>query len=730
MSRSEVGGQIKTRVDALIKLIETREQISAPDAAQELGVGQETIESWARFLEKTGDVKIVYKGLTPTFVKADKPVQKPTTETQEGHESRENPWHEFSRMIGSHISQISEAIGSRAYEKVKPAVQALKEQLRTIKHHLEAASLEAKDREALEQSIERVENRISTVENNASANRSVKLKRETRQLTKEIETLTTHLSTLSAPIDIESETVEPDTSFEERIERLESSAREAVEKGDLENAELIYAQIRELYEETLPKQYEQMRSTLKDHIYSLKKDITFATDEHEKRALAQTLAHIGEQLTAYEQTIATEEWDALETIENDIVESYNRLPAGLEDEKKRVEDRFGSLLISAAQERRTHLNDQLRTITDRIRTLRDSFNASLQNNAFDSAYEAYNSIRALFEQVPAQLVVERIELQSELLDDFRRLSNAFKERFIAKNEKHIETCTHLIEAIKRGIETANIQEAQSAYDQALAELSHIDHNYFEQRSRLQYDLMRAHKDLLDHGAQRSEQAFEETVARFQQKLQDGRSHLLEGATELAERIYLELLEMYRTLPSGHEDRKRALREQIFDYYKTITTSSEQPPVSLDEILERLVSIHHALNAGDPTVLTNDLTRIEQLIDALPDEVRKQNPMLDRELLRLVHLRRIYDGITESNASIDRGEDDGIASFIEESESWLESHNVSAAAVSMMLRALASRMRTRNARVPIPQAPRAQETKEEHVADLKTRIDSIRSLLKE
>ena len=736
MSDSEVGGQIKTRVDELIRLIETREQISAPDAARELGVEQETVESWARFLEKTGDIKIVYKGLTPTFQRA-----KEVVHTKEPEQHHENPWHALSDAVSSHLSNISDAIGAKAYEKVKPAVQALKEQVATVRSRLESTSLEAKDRQALEQSIERVESRIETVENNASANRSVKLKRETKQLTKEITKLTSHLSTLNASTTDESpvetdleEEFEEDTSFEDRITELESQARAAVEAGDLEKAESVYAQIRELYEETLPKQYEQMRTTLKDHIYSLKKDITFASGEYEKRMLTERIQRINERLEAYEQAITTDSWSELEAIEQDIVDSYNRLPTGLEDEKKRIEGTLGALIITAAKRRRTQLNDQLKELSAQIEEMRGQMNAALASNDFGSAYQAYNAIRERFERIPQELVVERIESQASVLDDYKRLSAVFKERFIAKNEKHIEACTHLIEAVKRGIREARISDAQESYEQALAELNLIDHNYFEQRSRLQYDLMRAHSDLLEHGSQTTQNTFETIVAQFQKKLHDGHTHVSHGEIELAEHIYLELLEMYRTLPSGHDERKQALREQIFDYYKEITApSTDEAPVSLDEILERLVAIHHALNSGDPTVLTTEVRRVEQLIDPLPDQVRKQNPMLDRELLRLVHLRRIYEGILNANARLDQGDGTGIARFIAESEGWIDSENVSAKAVTIMIRALASRLSTQNTRgVQAPQERPLQpdESDDMEVADLNTRINSIRSLLKD
>ena len=737
VSQSEIKGQIKTRVDELIKLIEARPMISAPDAAKELGVQQDMIESWARFLEKTGDIKIAYKGLTPTFETVVKETKKPVEEPSH----HDNPWHAISTKLSSHLAQISEAIGSKAYEKVKPAVLALKEQVDGLKERLKSSSVEEEDRKALEASIERVSTRIENVEKNASSSRSLRLKGETKRLTKELDELTSKLTTIKlpepAPQPVEEPILEPiepeidevDSSFDDTIKNLESQARAAVERGDLKAAEAVYARIEELYEETLPKQYAQMRSTLKDHIYTLKKDITFASDDFEKRRVHDVLDHITTSIEAFGSSVTNNDWSAAEKLENDIVELYNSLPRGFEVEKQAIEEKFGQLIMRAAEKRRTVLNEALTRLSKEIDVIRHELAENLNASNISGAYDAYRRIKERFDTVPSQLVIERIDLQVAMLEDFKRLALTFKERFIAKNESHIESCTHSIEDAKNALKASDLEAAHAAYAQARSELASIDHNYFEQRSRIHYDLMRVHKDLLDANANDTESNFESLVSEFQAKLQDGRSHLADHEPELAERIYLDLLEMYRSLPRGHEERKKAIREQIFDYYKELTTDTkDEEPVSLNEILERLVTIHHALNSGDPTVLASDLNRIEQLIDTLPDRIRKHNPMLDRELLRLVHLKRIYEGILEANSAIDRGEQTSrYAEFIDESERWIESENVSAAAIIMLLRSLKKRLVPRE----LPrEAPQPAPKQPSHVADLKTRIDSIKSFLNE
>ena len=716
VAASGVGGRISTRVDELIKLISAQPQISSSDAAKKLNVGQEMIESWARFLEKAGDIKIVYRGLTPTYVVMNERHDEPEDDAPKAPKRR-NTFKELQAAIQGQTSAIMEAVKQKSYDGIKPAVEAVRTQLERIKKRLEESSVEAKDREALSAALEKVSTRVDSIESGASAKSFFKLKSDARHLSREVTALGKQIpeeppEPEPAPQEPEraqnvdgdsgashSEGAEkqdgPERSFETRIEELEQQVREAVASGRVDRAESLNAELEQLYEQTLPQRYEQMRSHLKNQIYTIRKDIAFASDESAKRTFEEQHARLVDLIGRYEQAMQTQDWTGLEDLERSIVEIYNALPIGFEDQKKGLEERFGALIVEAAKRRRSALTEETERLHVSMDAIKKELEADIEKGDFTAAQQAYRQLKSLLDDVPAQLVIERIEMQSDLLSEFDRLTKAFKERFIARNESRIERCTHLIEAIKKALRDGDGSAASADYESALGELAHIDHNYFEQRSRLQYDLMRVHKDLLDLRSQDADSRFEQLASAFQQTLADGRNYIVHGEAQLAEQVYLKLLDLYRQLPTGREERKKAFKDQIFDYYKglmTMDTSGSRQEVDIDDILERLVNIHHALNAGDPSALGSDLTRIEQLVEALPDEYRKRNPSLDRELIRLVHLRRIYDRILAASQALDRGErQPQLGAFIEQSEAWLEREAVSASSILMMLRVLKARI---------------------------------------
>lgn len=805
MAGSEVGGRISTRVDELIKLIVARPQISSADAAKQLNVDQEMVESWARFLEKAGDIRIAYRGLTPTFIAVKQQPAgqaEPTEPHREKSKKTQTTIGELHRAIQEQVSAITQAISHKTYEGIKPSIEAVRGQLERIRKRIEAASVEAKDKKAISAALDKVSSRIDSIEQGASKQSFFKLKSDARHLSREVKSLGKQLPESPVAPPAPPETSEPtskkaksasepgpaaqdasdDAGIEGRIDELERQVREAVESGDVDRAETLYAELQRLYDRTLPQRYEQIRSHLKNQIYTIRKDIAFASDESTRRAFERQHAQLVELIERYERAMGEQDWNALEDLERGIVETYNALPIGFEDEKKRLEERFGALIVEAAKQRRSGLTERIDKLHQTMSQTEQAMNDAIGKGDFTSAQQAYRQLRSLIDEVPSQLVIERIDMQTELLSQFERLTSAFKERFIATNESRIERCTHLIESIKTAMHEGRLDDAGTDYEHALSELELVDHNYFEQRSRLQYDLMRAHKDLLDLKAHNAESRFEQLAGSFQQILTDGRNYIVHGETELAESIYLKLLDLYRRLPSGHEERKKALKDQIFDYYKslmTMDTTGEVPDEDIDRILERLVAIHHALNTGDPSGLGADLTRVEQLVDALPDSFRKRNPALDRELTRLVHLRRIYDGIIRYSAALDQGmPSSDVASFIETSEAWLEHESVSASSLLMMLRVLRSRYesliaarrgpaatppqaqprpparaeRTRRTRPARSASPEKQQTKaglahpartepapeaeatvpgtDHPISDIASRIDTIKSLLKE
>ncbi|MEK6837857.1 MAG: hypothetical protein AABX69_04340, partial [Nanoarchaeota archaeon] len=68
--------EIRTGADKLLELVRSSKEIAVTEAAKQLGVPLQTIESWVNFLEEDGQLIMKYKFTTPYVSVPDAPKSK------------------------------------------------------------------------------------------------------------------------------------------------------------------------------------------------------------------------------------------------------------------------------------------------------------------------------------------------------------------------------------------------------------------------------------------------------------------------------------------------------------------------------------------------------------------------------------------------------------------------------------------------------------------------------
>jgi len=149
---------ISTGVDNLIRLIHDRGRVELASAVKELGLQQETVESWAHVLEEEGIIKIEYKltkaylvWVQPTKQQIDSKAQSLSSEKTQVVENIKDTLHKVQDakgemiVLGNNFKEI--------YKNLDPRTSKLPERLQELK----------KSEAALDSIYEKYANRISKI---------------------------------------------------------------------------------------------------------------------------------------------------------------------------------------------------------------------------------------------------------------------------------------------------------------------------------------------------------------------------------------------------------------------------------------------------------------------------------------------------------------------------------------------------------------------------------------
>ncbi len=615
---------VHTDVDLLIELVKQRGEITVEEAADALNLPIKTVEGLADYLDEEGIIFIKYK-LTTEYLCSQSEgggQQKVAQET----ERLEDKFVRLDRDFSNGLKYISGGDFSKAHEFYK----TIHADITTIHKELKT---DAKDMPALDNM-----NFLVRLEN--------------------VEHLLDHVYSLI------------EKNEEQRVvaafQRIDSEVKS------------IFEDLRVIYEKTTkrslqqPEKDSQVRDALLARLRETTDEGSSPPDptlvQQEEPAAAQEPDAVEEAPTAvsteslfsqYRQALSDKHFPQAQSILSQLQQQVSTLPTLSREEQAVLAERMADAeerLLALEQE---HYGVQLSTATASITHLLEQGKGALDAGRLKDAMASYMKAKAVYQQVPASFIEERMALQESLFRFYRQLMAVYHDdadTIFAKTEAEISRLLSELDGHLSAKETEpcfpllrRIQEKFHGLPAGfLSQKKEIEQRILAGSTRLARLEKEEHEALFS--AKRAE------LSRLSQALSDAVAH---GAHERAQDVYQRFTALLATVPAGHEEEMARMLASARSYYQQAVSHADEghltDPATTEayqELLRLVIKARDQLAGHEFSALDGQYRKIAASYNHLPLSFARKNTRIREEILRLHDEIRACDMIKDLDGLAD------------------------------------------------------------------------------
>jgi hypothetical protein len=391
-------GVMKTEVDSLMTLLETKGRITIPKAAKHLNISNEVLEEIASFLEEEGKVEVHYGIGDPVIIPSKlKPVvPKPENKEEESEEPiEEMTGPEIETMMarahslikGGHIKEAKEI-----YDKLQVAYDVLPSSYLTKKNEIE-------------DELVRLNNEIS-----------LNLEKEFKNIMKEQSV---------------------------KINALLKKAEETINKGDLEDSIKIYNEVRSIFS-SLPKGFYTEKLGMTEKILSTYKVVAAKRNQELTKQMRQKGGAVELLLDKVTKMIAEGKIDEALSSYEQIRTIYSTMPNGFLEEKILLQEKMLSVYRDLIVNKKSSTMNKVAEGTQKINGLLEQVNHYLGKKDFEGAMKTYKEVREIYIHLPSGFIKYEFTLQNKILDAYKKLVASEKDFALKVIEKGKEKISALV----------------------------------------------------------------------------------------------------------------------------------------------------------------------------------------------------------------------------------------------------------------------------------------------
>ena len=639
---------ISTGVDSLLDLLKEKKSLSLEEAAKILKVDESIVESWAKFLEESGDVSINYNLLTPFISLNEKKIEKKPS---------------FLKKKLSNISYGFEVLYDKALNFLKlKDFNSLNDSLKILSREFNdsfkkiESNLSEEEKKEFEKDLNTFNSKINLAWNYYKKNNSLKSKIEYENalqqfylLSEKLKDYLNELSKLKKNYASDFETLDSSNVFSS-YESLVNQAKKLLEQGEVEKAKEVYDKLKRLYHEDLPKQFELQRESLKKNLFSLSKDLTFALDYEQKSRFEKGKKEIEDLLKKVSESLKNNDFDTVSKFMNYIISIFKKLPSGFEEEKKKLQEKIVSLNLKITNYKKKILDSVLKEELEEIESLRREFNKKIEEKNLLEAKKLYSLLKKRYLLLPSEILPEKVNVHLKLLDDFKKLSKLQKDLFLEDNNGKIKKCKSLIKKIEEYLYKNDIDSAENYYSILQDKIQEISDYFFENKALLQNESLKLYKSILDKSKDYYKELFERDYNTVLSLIEQGKSYVDKNNFELAEEAYVKALKLYSNLKPVFVDKKKELKNKLFELYKKIVLTKdlniiEEKSLSVhekyNELLNLIIDAHNKISSNHLDLFPSIVDKILLLKDSIPKNVFEKNKSILDEVKKLEEEKKIY-----------------------------------------------------------------------------------------
>ncbi len=686
VKNDEFVSNISTGVDSLLELLKEKKSLSLEEAAKILKVDENIVESWAKFLEESGDVSINYNLLTPYISLNENKIVK-----KEKHSVLEEKFSDISSKLEFLYDKALNFLKLKDYDSLNDSLKILSKEFNETFSNIQN-NLSEEEKKEFEKELSNFNSKINSAWNYYKKNNTLKSKIEYENALQQFyllsEKMKDYLKELSKVKKDVSLNENVNVDFSSSYESLVEEARKLLEKGEVEKAKEVYEQLKKLYHEELPKQFELQRESLKKNLFTLSKDLTFALDYEQKNRFEKGKKEILDLLKKVLESLKNNDFDTVSNYMSYVMNIFNKLPPGFEEEKKVLQEKIVNLNLKIANYKKKLLDEALNEELKEIESLRRKFDVAIKNKNVDEAKKIYSLLKKRYLLLPSEVLPEKIDVHIKILDDFKKLSLLQKELFLNENKNKIEECKNIIKNINVLVDKNKIDEAEKEYSILQKKIQEISDYFFEDKALLQNDSLIVYKKILDKAKEYYKESFEKNYNDILSFIEQGKKFVDKNNLELAEESYVKALKLYSNLKPVFVDKKKELKDKLFELYKKIILAKdlniiEEKSLSVHEnynkLLNLIVDAHHKISSNHLEVFPKIVDDILILKNSIPKNLLEKNKSILEEIKNLEEEKKIYlyakklDDLILNN-NVDEKQIDSYIKILSKHKSFLEKLN--------------------------------------------------------
>jgi hypothetical protein len=591
---------VTTDVDALLKLVESKKEISIQDAAKQLEMPETSVEAFADLLQEEGIITLKYKFTTPylVFVSAGK--------AQEMRDEEKKQQQSF--YVDKKVEDEEDVPAPEQDDDDMPEV--LK------KHGFGKETIEVKE----------------------------PVKKEAKEALTDEQRQALDAQSKKKIVDT-AEKLGTDKPVQEKVKDFNEAivhVYEDMKQGKFDSAKELYGLITHHYEE-LPEQYEHEKDQIVDQLVELSKKLAINVDTFNENEFNESVAKITEIGRLCYTLIDKKSFREASQKFEELKLLYKKLPFGFIEKKAQLHDKLVRLHETFVQTKsKVFAKEMTRLSMITVKLIEKGYTA-LRKEDVDVASQVYIEIKKYQKEMPPGFVQRKVKIGEQVLEFYEDLAGVKAEVSTADfRDKKVLIDSYLQKA-QSHIKQDDLGTAVEIFKRAKEAFISMPRGFLEEKAALQSQLFKLDKQLLKMRLDASHEEMSEKRAKIIRLLAIAQKYVSKDEPELAATVYDEILNIYNTLPDGYLEEKTKIKGKMLDIYKKSVLAADtlflnevdnKVQEHYNELLQLIIGAHKHVEERDFKALAQDYEYVSKVYEELPVGFIKKRLKIVDEITKL------------------------------------------------------------------------------------------------
>lgn len=648
--------EVKTGADRLLELVRRSKEVAMAAAAKELGVGIQTVEAWANFLEEDGFVAIRYKFTTPYITVPESPAGK--AKAHFGAFAKKAAESSAEKAEGADISglkvdfdETKDLLTKAAEEKLAGEFGLLKQtssemlgKLRLLHEKLVVqAGIAPQRKVVLNDALREVEETLRGAESYVAKGKFDQANLAYSRLHATAKKLLDDLNRLHDQI-VTLQSIQETKEYKDML----GQAYQLMTEGKVEEAKQIYEKLNFAHE-NLAKEFVEKKVQMEEDIAKFNKDLSKKVDQLNLEKLKRISSQVTALVTAGRQFLKKGEFGTAESYYLAIKREYGDLPPGFAEEKNGLQEKILDFYSALSNQREKSVRAKFEGSVRQIERLVKETQELVNEDRIENAIQHYRQIKKLYIKLPVGFLKEKAILQEKLLGLYNIITAIYTQKNLDRLKAKSAEIIALLSTMKTYTERGELMEAEEAYQKVERLYNEMPKGFLHEETTLQNLIVQAYEAYLRKAEQLKTGSFSLTLSAITRLLEVAERQLQKSNYDHANDTYFKIIGLYSSLPKGFAARKTETRERVLHLYRSLLSA----PASLEGIEAQAAAAGSAIKQHASQIRQKETSgQIITLIANAHSAVLRGNlAFIPQAASELAALQKGLPGLAKTNPTI-------------------------------------------------------------------------------